>query len=52
MEIEMTDIGVIILVGKEKLHIRRCLERLRDLNPRQVFVVESQPSDGTHEIAV
>ena len=52
MEIEMTDIGVIILVGKEKLHIRRCLERLRDLNPQQIFVVESQPSDGTHEIAV
>ena len=48
----MTDIAVIILVGQEKLHIRRCLERLRDLNPRQVFVVESQPSDGTHEIAV
>ena len=48
----MTDLAVIILVGQEKLHIRRCLERLRDLNPRQVFVVESQPSDGTHEIAV
>ena len=48
----MTDIAVIILVGQEKLHIRRCLERLRDLNPRQIFVVESQPSDGTHEIAV
>ena len=50
--VNMTDIAVIILVGREKLHIRRCLERLRDLNPRQVFVVESQPSDGTHEIAV
>ena len=48
----MTDIAVVILVGKERLHIRRCLDRLRDLNPRQVFVVESQPSDGTHEIAV
>jgi len=48
----MTDIAVIILVGQERLHIRRCLERLRDLNPRSIFVVESQPSDGTHEIAV
>lgn len=48
----MNDLSVIILVGEEKLHIRRCLERLKDLNPRQVFVVESQPSDGTHEIAV
>jgi hypothetical protein len=50
-EARMTDIAVIILVGQERLHIRRCLERLRDLTPRQVFVVESQPSDGTHEIA-
>lgn len=48
----MTDITVIILVGQEKLHIRRCLERLKPLNARQIFVVESQPSDGTHEIAV
>lgn len=50
-EERMTDIAVIILVGQERLHIRRCLERLRDLTPRQAFVVESQPSDGTHEIA-
>ena len=48
----MTDIAVIILVGQERLHIRRCLERLKALEPRQVFVVESQPSDGTHEVAV
>ncbi len=48
----MTDIAVIILVGQEKLHIRRCLERLKYLEPNQVFVVESQRSDGTHEIAV
>ena len=48
----MSDVSIIILVGQERLHIRRCLERLRDLNPRQIFVVESQQSDGTHEIAV
>ena len=48
----MTDVAVIILVGQEQLHIRRCLEKLRALNPQQIFVVESQPSDGTHEIAV
>ena len=48
----MTDIAVIILVGREKLHIRRCLEKVQPLEPRQVFVVESQPIDGTHEIAV
>ena len=48
----MTDIAVIILVGQERLHICRCIEKLQSLDPRQVFVVESQPSDGTHEIAV
>ena len=48
----MTDLAVIILVGQEKLHIRRCLERLKSLEPCQIFVVESQPSDGTHEIAL
>ena len=48
----MTDVTVIILVGREAIHIGRCLELLRPLEPRQIFVVESQPSDGTHEIAV
>ena len=48
----MTNISVIILVGKEEPHIGRCLERLRDLNPLQVLVVESQKGDRTHEIAV
>jgi glycosyltransferase involved in cell wall biosynthesis len=49
----MIDISVIILVGKEKLHIQRCLEHLVPLEPRQVFVVESQqPDDGTHEISI
>jgi glycosyltransferase involved in cell wall biosynthesis len=52
MDNKMTDVAVVILVGQERLHIRRCLERLRPLEPRQIFVVESQPSDGTHEIAV
>jgi len=30
------DIPVIILTKDEKLHFGRCLERLRDLNPRQM----------------
>ena len=47
----MTDLSVIVLVGKEELHIRRCLEKLAPLEPRQVFVVESQKGDRTHEIA-
>lgn len=48
----MTDIAVIILVGREEIHIRRCLEKLAPLNPQQIFVVESQRGDNTHEIAV
>lgn len=48
----MTDITVIILTGNEELHIGRCLEKLRDLNPRQVLVVESQKGDRTHEKAI
>lgn len=47
----MSDISVIILVGREELHIKRCLEKLAPLEPRQVFVVESQKGDRTHEIA-
>ena len=52
MKYAMTDIAVIILVGGEKHHIRRCLERLRPLEMLQLFVVESQDGDGTHEIAI
>jgi len=48
----MTDISVIILTGKEELHIRRCLEKLAPLEPRQVFVVESQKGDRTHDVAI
>lgn len=47
-----SDLSVIILAGREERHIRRCLERLAPLAPRQVFVVESQRGDRTHEIAV
>ena len=43
----MTDVAVIILSKDERLHIGRCLERLRDLNPRQVFVVDCFSTDGT-----
>ena len=47
----MTDISVIILAGQEKLHIGRCLDKLASLEPRQVFVVTSQPDDGTEAVA-
>ena len=49
---KQTNLTVIILTGNEELHIGRCLDKLRDLNPRQVIVVESQKGDRTHEIAV
>ena len=47
----MTDISVIILIGQEKIHLRRCVEKLAPLNPRQIFLVESQPDDGGVAIA-
>lgn len=46
----MTDISVIILTKDEKIHIRRCLERLAPLEPRQIFVVDCFSTDGTQEI--
>lgn len=48
----MTDISVIVLVGREERHIARCLEKIAALAPRQVFVVESQHGDRTHEVAI
>lgn len=46
----MIDATVIILVGKEERHIRRCLERIAPLEPRRIVVVESQKGDRTLEI--
>lgn len=42
----MTDISVIVLIGQEKIHLQRCIEKLAALSPRQIFLVESQPDDG------
>lgn len=42
----MTDLAVIILIGQEKIHLKRCVEKLAALNPRQIFLVEPQPDDG------
>lgn len=47
----MTDISIIILQKNEALHIRRCLEMLAPLEPRQIFVVDSFSTDGSDEIA-
>lgn len=46
-----TDIAVIILIGQEKIHLKRCVEKLASLNPWQIFLVESQPDDGGVAIA-
>ena len=47
----MPDIAVIILIGQEKIHLKRCVGKLAPLNPRQIFLVESQPDDGGVAIA-
>lgn len=47
----MTDLAVIILQKNEALHIRRCLEKLRPLAPRQVFVVDCFSTDGSDRMA-
>lgn len=46
-----TNLTVIILIKDEILHIRRCLENVFQLNPRQVFVVDSPSSDGSDKVA-
>ena len=47
----MTDLAVIILTKNEALHIRRCLEKLKPLEPRQVFVVDCFSTDGSDGMA-
>lgn len=47
---KMKDISVIILTKNEELHIKRCLERLAPLSPRQVFVVDCFSTDDTKSI--
>ena len=47
----MSDISVIILTKNEKLHIRRCLERLAPLEARQIFVVDCFATDGSDKVA-
>lgn len=51
IDIVMSDISVVILTKDEHLHIGRCLERLRNLNPREIFVVDCFSADKTQEIA-
>ena len=50
MELAMTDMSVIILPRDERLHTRRCLERLLPLDAGAVYVVDCLSEDGTREI--
>ena len=47
----MTDLSVVILAKNEKLHIKRCLEKLAPLEARQIFVVDCFSTDGSDKIA-
>lgn len=47
----MIDLAVIILAKNEKLHIKRCLEKLAPLEPRQIFVVDCFSTDGSNKTA-
>ena len=47
----MTNISVIILQKNEALHIKRCLEKLAPLEPRQIFVVDCFSTDGSERKA-
>lgn len=46
-----TDLAVIILIKDEILHIQRCLENVFQLNPKQVFVVDSPSTDCSDKVA-
>ena len=47
----MTDVTVIILIGQEKIHLQRCIEKLAPLEPKCIWLIESQPDDGGAAIA-
>ena len=49
--VRKTDLAVIILQKNEKLHIKRCLEKLAPLAPRQIFVVDCFSTDGSDKTA-
>ena len=42
----MTDVTVIILIGQEKIHLQRCIEKLAPLEPKCIWLIEPQPDDG------
>ena len=47
----MSDLTVIILTKNEKLHIRRCLERLAPIGASKTYVIDCFSTDGTQEVA-
>ena len=38
----MTDVTVIILIGQEKIHLQRCIEKLAPLEPKRTWLIASQ----------
>ena len=41
----MLDLTVIILCGEEKLHLKRCIEKLRPLEAKRIVVVENEKNE-------
>lgn len=46
----MIDLSVVILTYNEEIHIRRCLENIKDL-AKDIFIIDSFSTDRTLEIA-
>lgn len=44
------DVTVVVLTKNEHLHIGRCLAKLSQLAPRQVFIIDSFSTDDTQKI--
>lgn len=47
----MLDLSVIILTYNEEIHIRRCIENVRDI-AKNIFIVDSYSTDKTVDIAL
>jgi len=47
----MLDLSVIILAFNEEIHIRRCIENVKEI-ALEIFVVDSFSSDQTVQLAV
>ena len=46
----MLDLSVIILIYNEELHIRRCLDNVKNI-AKSIYIIDSYSTDKTLEIA-